>query len=144
MFDQATYKCHEFRQLSTVVFPLIVRCLEEEKAAEKSLLLAFAFISRACRLPDGEYQCIPKNMLDNAMNIMSESFDLAFGRESGTYNTHITFAHLRHIREFQGEPFTEFSAYEFEGSYAEMKRCYASGTRKFLSKFIIVSLIKKY
>jgi len=132
LFDQATYKCHEFRQISTVLFPIFVRCLEPEKVAEKSLLLAFSFISRACRLPEEEYKCIPKKMLDDSMNIMAEAFDLAFGPASGTYNSHIVFAHMRHIREMQDEPFTEFCAYEFEGSYAEMKRCYSAGTRKFL------------
>ena len=110
LFDQATYKCHKFRQLSTVLFPLLIRCLGPEKIAEKYLILAFAFMSRACRLPDSEYQCIPKDVLDDCSTIMSDSFDVAFGVESGTYNSHIVFSHLRHIREIQNQPFTEFCA----------------------------------
>ena len=80
------------------------------------------------RLPDEEFLMVDEAEIDDAFNILNESYIEAYGETANTYNAHIVMSHLRHIRR-QG-PLTEYNAYPFEGSYAELRRSFQVGTRK--------------
>ena len=111
-------------------FHIIVSCLEEQKRAEKSTILAFAFLARAMRLPDDEFEQIPETMLDRASEILMIKHEEAFGATAGTYNFHIVSCHLKFIRESIG-CFTDVNAYDFESSYGDIRRSFIPGTRKY-------------
>ena len=127
-YDHASYKAHEWRQMGLFAFPLIVRCIPQHKGHEKSVFISFGFLNRAMRLPEDEYQGIDQEMIDTAFNILEEHHEKAFGQTANTYNFHIISAHLKEIRAHG--PLTTYTAYPFEGSYAELRRSFIPGTRK--------------
>ena len=120
------------------LFPIVLECLELEKFREKSVFLAFGFIARAFRLPDAEFALVKKEDLDEAVNILVVNFEGAFGLTAGNYNYHHVVSHLQKYRE-KG-PFTETSAYGYEGTYATVRRSFCPGTRKEFPKFYIYLL----
>ena len=129
VYDHPSYKSNEWRNLSMFTFHLLVSCMGREKTHEKSVILSFAFLSRAMRLPTEEYQNIPENMIDRASQILSEHHELAFGQTAGSYNYHIVGSHLKFIRNQIGS-FTEHNAYVYESSYGDICRTFMPGTRK--------------
>jgi hypothetical protein len=129
VYDPSSYKSIEWQQLSMYAFHIIIACLEEHKRAEKSTILAFAFLARAMRLPDAEYEQIPESMLDRASEILIMKHEEAFGPTAGTYNFHIVSCHLKFLRECLG-CFTDVNAYDFESSYGDIRRSFIPGTRK--------------
>ena len=127
-YDLASYKCHEWRQMSMFLFPLILRSLGAGKSHEKSVFLAFSFLSRCMRMPDEEYDLIPIAMIEKASDILNYHYIQAFGDTAASYNFHIVGSHLREIRRYG--PLTSLNAYPFEGTYSELRRSFMSGTRK--------------
>lgn len=132
-YDVSNFKCHEWRQMGLFLFPLLVQSLGQGYGHEKSVFLSFAFLNRAVRLPDDEYALIPAEMFDEAVNILNEHYEEAFGSTAGSYNYHIVTSHLRELREFAEGPLTNYSAYPFEGMYADMRNTFIEGTRKLFS-----------
>ena len=61
------------------LFPLMENCLELEKFREKSVVLAFGFLARAYRLPSDEYELVQEKDLTEAVNILAENYEGAFG-----------------------------------------------------------------
>lgn len=110
------------------MFPAIVKCLGNGFGHEKSVFLSFGFLNRAVRMPDEEYENIPLDMFNDAVNILNDNYENAYGATAGSYNYHIVASHLRELREHG--PLTRYSAYPFEGMYAQMRKCYVEGTRK--------------
>ena len=129
-YDPASFKCHEWRQVGMFMFPVLIRHLESSKGHEKSVFLAFSYMNRAVRMPQEEYSEIPEDSFNDALNILNENYDQAYGETANSYNFHIVSAHLKEIREQQG-PLTNFTAYPFESSYAELRRSFQVATRKF-------------
>lgn len=115
--------------MGLLMFPVIVNVLGPGYGSEKSVFLSFGFMNRAVRMPDEEYKNIEEDMFVDAENILNEHYEKAFGQTAGSYNYHISSSHLRELRRHG--PLTEYTAYPFEGMYAEMRKCYAPGTRKF-------------
>ena len=128
IYDHASYKCNEWRQMSLLLFPAILKCLGPDKRHEKSVFMSYSFLSRAMRMPDNEYMEIPEEMIDAATDILNRHYEAAFGPTAGTYNAHIVSSHLKQIRE--AGPFTNHNAYPFEGMYSDMRRSFVPGTRK--------------
>ena len=117
--------------MALFMFPMIVRVLGPAKVHEQSVFLAFSFLSRCMRMPDSEYDLIPDDMITKATDMLNHHYPLAFGATAGSYNYHIVGSHLQEIR--QHGPLTEFNAYPFEGTYAELRRSFMSGTSKLFS-----------
>lgn len=110
------------------MFPVLVKCLGPQYGHEKSVFLSFGFLNRAVRMPDEEYNNIPEDMFLDAVNILNEHYEEAYGPTAGSYTFHIVGSHLREIREHG--PMTKYSAYPFESMYGDMRRCFVEGTRK--------------
>ena len=87
---------------------MILRSLGPDRPHEKSVFLAYAFLSRAMRLPDVEYQAIPEEMIQEGESILNEHYPRAYGDTAGSYNFHIVSSHLQEIRR-QG-PMTDYNA----------------------------------
>ena len=94
----------------------------------REVCLHCLWLPQPSNAPPGEYQRLGKPMIDEAMNILSDHYEKAYGRTAGSYNYHVVSAHLREIRAHG--PLTQYSAYPFEGSYSELRRSFAAGTRK--------------
>lgn len=127
-YDQASWKCMEWRNMSLFLFHHIIHCLEPAKHHEKLVFLSFSFLSRSMRLPEEEYECVPEAMVDRAVLILNNHYEAAYGITAGTYNYHIVASHLKEIRE--AGPLTCNNAYPFESTYSEVRRCFQPGTRK--------------
>ena len=80
------------------------------------------------RLPEEEYAFVREDMIDEALNILNEHYEKAYGVTANTYNFHIISAHMKHLRE--NGPLTTYTAYPFESSYSELRRSFVPGTRK--------------
>ena len=78
-------------------------------------------------MPEDEYECVPEAMVDDAVDLLNEHYEEAYGQTAGTYNCHIVCSHLKELRE--AGPLTSYNAYPFEGMYAEMRRAFRPGTR---------------
>ena len=75
-YDPSSMKAHEWRQVGIYLFPIIVRCLPASgKGHEKSVFLAFSYLNRCMRLPEEEYQHVAEDMIDEALNILSDSYE---------------------------------------------------------------------
>ena len=85
-------------------------------------------MNRVVRLPENEYQHIGRELFKDAENILNHNYEKVYGPTAGTYNFHIVGSHLDEIREHG--TLTTYSAYPFEGMYAEMRQCFTPGTRK--------------
>jgi len=128
-YDPSSMKAHEWRQVGLYLFPIIVRCLPASgKGHEKSVFLAFSYLNRCMRLPEEEYQHVAEDMIDEALNILSDSYEKAYGLTACTYNYHLVTAHFKHLRAHG--PLTTHTAYPYESSYAEVRRSFVAGTRK--------------
>ena len=110
-------------------FHVMMACMEPGKNHERSILLSFAFLARAMRLPDNEYNYVLQSSIDKAGDILNESHERAFGQTAGTYNYHIVGCHLDFLRQNLGS-FTDTNAYMFESSYGDLRRNFMPGTRK--------------
>ena len=86
-------------------------------------------------MPDEEYHSIDPQMFEDAVNILNEHYEKAYGMTAGSYNYHIVGSHLKELREHG--PLTEYTAYPFEGMYSELRHCYTPGSRK--TFFCIIS-----
>ena len=82
------------------------------------------------RMSNDEYQEIPVHELHTAMEVLNGSYEAAYGKTANSYNYHLVASHLLEIREQMNGPLTKYSAYPFEGSYAELRRAFVAGTRK--------------
>ena len=141
-YDHSTWKCHKWRQFSLFFFPIAVKCLEIEKFCEKAVFISFSFLSRAFRLPDDEFSQVPELELQEAVNILVHNYEGAFGLTACNYNYHHVTSHLKKYRE-KG-PFTEFSAYAFEGTYAMVRRSFTPGTRRLLHPWTFNRYINRH
>ena len=90
--------------------------------------MSFCFLSRCMRLPEEEYELVKDDMIDEALNILNDHYDKAYGLTANTYNFHIISAHMKQLREHG--PLTKYTAYPFESSYSELRRSFVPGTRK--------------
>ena len=143
LYVPSVYKALEWRNIILFHFPIVLHCLEEEKQNEILVFLSYAFLSRAVRLPEEEYQMVPPDMLQLAIDILVPNYTEAYGVTAGTYNSHHVFAHLLEIREELG-PLTQHTSYPFEGTYAELRRSFQAGTPNVSKQIFQKMLLRKF
>ena len=103
-----------------MLFPALVKSLPRgQYEAESAVFLSFGFLNRAVRQPENEYQLVQEEMFTDATNILNENYEKAFGATACSQNFHLVGSHLREIWEECG-PMMNYSAYPFEGLYAEI------------------------
>lgn len=139
--DFAVMKAQEFRNMLIVYFPNVIHCIEPN-AKERKLWLMFAYVIRACILPNDEFKKVEP--LDSIMEITQEFYVLyeqLFGPRNCTYNTHIVGSHLIEMRVHG--PFTETSAFGFESFYGELRNSFTPGTQSTLLQCMKKILLKR-
>ena len=124
--DYKNYKASEWRNLTLYYFPLVVHHLP--RGLHQQMWLEFAFICRAYSIEDSQYQALNKKELKNLALKWYRNYHNLFGSNNMRYVIHIM-AHLEKIREHG--PFSEISAFPFEGSFAASARVQKPGTTSF-------------
>ena len=113
------FAAEEFRNLCLVFFPAVMEALKDKEEAV-SLWLKLVYLYRAVLLPHGPFNKLDKNRLQQVAEKLVEDHEAHFTYRHSTYSLHMML-HVVHIRSQKG-PFTEYSAYPFEGFYSLVRR----------------------
>ena len=124
--DFSVYKAQEFRNIIIFFFPIVIKCIEPEYTEEIKLWYYFAFMIRACVIPNSEFRTLPDQLITNATDNFYRLFQKLYGKKNCSYSVHVVVSHLLLIRGTQ--PLTFRSAFKFESFYGEMRNMYVSGT----------------
>ncbi len=120
--DFKNWKCSEWRLLVLVYFPIVAK---ELAGNARELWLEFCFVCRAYSLPNEYFSALDKDVLKSTAILWYHKFQYTFGPLNMRYNVHL-FSHLERIRVHG--PFSEISAFGFEGSFAASGRAQHVGT----------------
>ena len=139
--DFAVMKGQEFRNITLIFFPIVVNCIEET-AKERRLWLLYAYLIRLCTIPENEYQTVDSaNLIDYCSKHFYKLYELLFGEQNCTYNTHVVACHMPELRALG--PLTCTSAFGFESFYGELRNSFAPGTQSPLKQIMQKVLIKR-
>ena len=123
--DFGVIKAQEFRNIITIFFPIVLKCIPDDHPKEKKLWLQLAFSLRACIVPNVEFEPISKNLIKMTALSFYKNFESLFGKRNCSYSIHMT----SHLLEIRGEvPLTERSAFKFENFYSELRNLFQPGT----------------
>ena len=129
--DYSVMKGQEFRNVILFFFVNVVKCIPD-KDKERKLWLLFAFMIRACILPNQEFKQISLSLLENTCKMFYKLYTELYGPTNCTYNTHVVCTHLIEMR-FHG-PLTFTSAFAFESFYGEIRNAFIPGTQSPLTQ----------
>lgn len=138
--DYSVWKGQEFRNLCLFMYPLVIDCLEED-AEEKKLWLLFAYMFRACILPQNEFRDFDLNIITYCCTQFYKLFEKLFSARNCSYNVHVVLAHLIEIRAHG--PLTMTSAFGFEHFYGEIRHSFVPGTVSPLKQVMEKVLLKR-
>ena len=139
--DLGVMKALEYRNVILFFFPLILNCIPPIHHKERRLWLCLAFITRACVIPNIEFEQVDENMIDAFSNVFYTDYQDVYGRKNCTYSLHVIATHLLQIRG--RDPLTETSAFKFENYYSEMKNMYHPGTTSTMKQIVQNSIMKR-
>jgi len=139
-------KAIEYRNLALIYFPYVLENLPQTNYADKQMWACMVFVLRACVLPEDLYD-FETNM--DHVKRLNEKFltlhEIVFGDIKSTYNYHQWY-HMPDYRSLHG-PLTEFSAFPFESSYAQLVNAFCAGTAstgKQILEGLFTKLTKKH
>lgn len=138
--DFAVLKGQEFRNILLFFFTIVVSCIEQGEK-ERQLWLLFAYVIRACVLPEKEFKSVELQDIEDSCKRCYKLYELLFGNYNCSYNTHIVFGHLLEMR-FHG-PLTFTSAFGFESFYGEIRSSFTPGTPSTLKQIFQKILMKR-
>lgn len=138
--DLAIMKAQELRNVILFYFPLVTKCLE---GSEKEIKLWqwLAFMTRACVIPEEEYQSVSQNSIKYCQRNFFNAYEQLYGPKNCTYSIHIVSCHLLDIRILG--PFPETSAFIFESFYAELRKSFQPGTISSVKQMLQNVLLKR-
>ena len=143
--DLSVIKAQELRNILLFFFPIITRCLE---GSEKEIQLweLLAFMTKACILPEEEYEVVSQNLIKYSMKHFYNLYEQLYGPQNCTYSIHIVSSHLLVMRSMG--PLTENSAFRFESFYAELRKSFQPGTisgvKQMFQSVILKRLLSKH
>lgn len=112
--DFSVFKGAEFRNLALFYFPVVLECIEES-AKDRNLWLYIAFMLRSACIPSEEFSELKITDIEHYCQEFYKLYELLYGIQNCTYNTHLFCCHLLEIRTHG--PLTETSAFKFESFY---------------------------
>lgn len=139
--DVSTIKAQEYRNIIIFFFIIVVNCIESTHPKEKMIWLYLAYMTRACIVPNEEFENIANTDVKNACEKFYSLFEKCFGKNNCTYSVHVVPSHLLRIRG--DKPFTETSAFVYESFYSEMKQLFQPGTNSTLKQILQNTLMKR-
>ena len=138
--DLAIMKAQELRNIVIFYFIFITQCLEGHNK-EMKLWEMFAFMVRACILPEEEFLEVNGNSLKYCQKHFYLIYQNLFGERNCTYSVHVFSSHLPEIRS-QG-PLTETSAFRFKSFYAELRKSFQPGTVSVIKQMMQTVMLKR-
>ena len=132
--DFGVMKASEYRNLLFFFFPIVLECIEDEFRDDKKIWLHLVYMTRACVLPNEEFQKIDKKLIESACQKFYEMYEKLYGQINCTYSIHVLPSHLLRIRGNQ--PLTYKSAFKFESFYSEMRNLFHPGTASPLKQIL--------
>lgn len=138
--DFAVMKALEMRNIGLFFFPHVLQCIEPN-AKERRLWLLLAFLLRSCVLPSKEFNPVNIDNLETVREEFYVLYEILFGSNNCTYNTHVFGSHVMDMRVHG--PLTFTSAFGFESFYGEMRNCFTPGTQSQLKQIMEKVLIKR-
>ena len=139
--DLGIIKAQEYRNILLFFFPLVIKCIDDEYPKEKIIWLTFAYVIRACVIPNEEFDCIDTNDIKRSCTKFYSLFEKCFGKKNCSYSIHIVTSHLLRIRG--KNPLTARSAFKYESFYAEMKNLFQPGTSSPLKQILQNTIMKR-
>ena len=138
--DFAVLKAQELRNILILFFPLITKCLQ---GSEKEIKVweMFAFMVRACILPEIEFQQVNVNQINYCQKNFYALYEQLYGTKNCTYSIHVISSHMQNMRSLG--PLTETSAFIFESFYAEIRRAFQPGTVSVVKQMFQTVLLRR-
>ncbi len=124
--DFKNWKGAEWRHLVLLYFPLVAEVLH--LPILRQIWLQFSYLARAYSIPQQYFEALDVYSLKSIARDFYDRYSYAFGRLNLRYNLHLL-DHLERIRVHG--PFSDISAFPFEGSFAASGRAQKVGTRSF-------------
>ncbi len=121
--DFKNYKASEWRNLVLYYFPVTLP--EIPTGIRRQLWLEFCYLCRAFSLDEESFAAFDKDELQRLVLKWYRNYNHEFGSSNMRYNIHLL-AHIQRIRVHG--PFSETSAFGFEGSFAASTRAQRTGT----------------
>ena len=137
--DLSVMKAQEMRNILIFLFPLVTQCLSIEK--EIKLWEMFAFMVRACILPENEYEIINIASIEYCLKKFYILYEQLYGVQNCTYSVHVFCSHLLKMRK--SGPLTDTSAFKFEAFYAELRNSFAPGTPSVLKQMFQSIILRR-
>ena len=138
--DLSVIKAQEYRNIITVLFPIVIECIESQ-AKERRLWLLLAYMIRSCIIPNEEYTNIDHITLKESCQKFYVLYEQLFGVKNCSYTVHVIATHLTKIRG--SEPLTATSAFKYENFYSEVRQSFAAGTHSTLKQIFQRTLLKR-
>ena len=138
--DLSVLKAQELRNLLIFFFPIITKCLDKNEK-EIKVWEMFAFMIRACILPENEFQSVNVNQITYCQKHFYQSYEQLYGPKNCTYSIHVVSSHLQQMRSLG--PLTETSAFCFESFYAELRRSFQPGTTSVVKQMFQSVFLKR-
>ena len=137
--DLSVMKAQEMRNILIFLFPLVTQCLSLEK--EIKIWEMFAFMVRACILPEMEYANVNVINIKYCLKHFYILYEQLYGVQNCTYSVHVFCSHLLQMRK--SGPLTETSAFKFEAFYAELRNSFQPGTPSVLKQMFQSIILKR-
>ena len=138
--DLSVMKATEFRNVLIFFFPIVTQCLNDSEK-EIKVWEVFAFMIRACILPEEEFSAVNDNQIKYCQKTFYTLFQFLYGTRNCTYSVHVLSCHLQNMRSLG--PLTETSAFPFEAFYAELRNSFQPGTVSVLKQMMQSVLLKR-
>lgn len=138
--DLSVMKAQELRNTLLFFFPIITKTLHGNDK-EIKLWEMFAFMIRACILPENEYANVNTNQIQYCQKNFYILYEQLFGIQNCTYSVHVVSSHLINMRSLG--PLTETSAFAFEAFYSELRHAFQPGTVSVVKQMLQNVLLKR-
>lgn len=138
--DLSVMEAQELRNFVLFYFVLVTKCLG---VSDKEIKLweMFAFMIRACILPEAEFSNVNQNEIKYCQKNFYYSYQSLYGKRNCTYSIHVMGSHLMKMRALG--PLTETSAFKFESFYAELRRSFQPGTNSVVKQMFQNVMLKR-
>ena len=122
--DFKNWKCAEWRNLVLFYFPLVLAQLPVG-GLRRQMWLEFCYVCRAYSQDEEAYSLIDQEGLQKLTLKWYRNYHKEFKSHNMRYNIHL----MSHLERIRGHgPFSEISAFPFEGSFAASSRAQKPGT----------------
>ena len=138
--DFSVMKGQEYRNIVLFFFPIVIKCIEPQ-AKERRLWLLLAYMTRACVLPNTEFETFDHDVIEYCGRHFYNLYEQLFGVLNCSYNTHVVSCHMPEMRVHG--PLTLTSAFGFESFYGEMRHAFTPRTISPLKQIMSKILMKR-